>query len=547
MLMPVITALLCHSCRGGNDTGDAANALRMEIDRAVTLQFDSLDTDRAMKIYAKVTDSYSPEMSRAEKALVVESFNRMWYVYYFELFDYADATDCLERGLDICATDSLESSRLYLNRGVTYSLLAIRQVNPSLKIFELADRNLREAHTRAVDAGNVNVAVYALLNLIVLYDKVEKPVDSLYPLLYETVRLNNGVPDTDMTFANLLLKIVKGFRSSDYLSIIEITDSLLVKDEFEPEAIRNKYQILLYKARALSENGQASEALDLLERIKHEADSLDLADVLMPVFELEATAWSRKGNPLEAALHRIEYYEQRDVMLSEETLMSVNELPLIHDIRKSRDDLAKEHHNRRIITIYAINITIVVVLLVLFAVLLVRKNRELRTANAVLFRRNEEQLAEYSSRTVPTAPQKKSPSHMHPDTSDLDEHESAELKVIFDRLNELMDRERIWSDPTLTISRLAVEMKVGEKALSKAINKFSGMNFSAFINKYRIIEASRMLGNDAEYGHLSLQGIAESVGFKSRTTFIAAFKQFVGMLPSAYRKIAIDKSRTSSL
>lgn len=49
-----------------------------------------------------------------------------------------------------------------------------------------------------------------------------------------------------------------------------------------------------------------------------------------------------------------------------------------------------------------------------------------------------------------------------------------------------------------------------------------------------------MLGNDKEYGHISLQGVAETVGFKSRTTFIAAFKQFVGMLPSAYRKIAME-------
>lgn len=539
-----ILYLTSGSCRGDAGTDGKRTRLREKIDSAVKLQHEAGDKDAAMRLFSEVAASYSPGMSREEKALVVESLNRMWYVYYFELFDYADATDCLERGLDICETDSIESSRLYLNRGITYSLLTIRQVKPSDKIFELADRNLREAHSRAVAAGNVNVADYALLNLIVLYDKAEKPVDSLYPLLSQSVSLHTDPSDPDLTFAQALIGMVRGFQGAAYPRIIEIADSLLAKGEFSPEAIRNKYQILLYKARALTDNGQPAQALDLLDTIKREADSLDLADVLMPVFELQAKAWAQQGKPLQEALSKIDYYEQRDAQLSEETLMAVNELPLIHDIRESRDALARENHNRRMITIYALNITVILLLLIIFSILLVRKNRELKTANSVLFRRNEEQLAEYSYCSLAGKPVSKAYSGT-PDTAstDPDSREMAELRVIFDRLNELMERDRIWTDPTLTISRLAVEMKFGEKALSKAINRFGGMNFSAFINKRRVLEASAMLGNDKEFGHLSLQGIAETVGFKSRTTFIAAFKQFVGMLPSAYRKIALEKDR----
>lgn len=542
-----ILYLTSGSCRGDAGTDGERTRLREKIDSAVKLQHEAGDKNAAMRLFSEVAATYHPGMSREEKALVVESLNRMWYVYYFELFDYADATDCLERGLDICATDSIESSRLYLNRGVTYSLLTIRQVNPSDKIFELADRNLREAHSRAVAAGNVNVADYALLNLIVLYDKAEKPVDSLYPLLSQSVSLHTDPSDPDLTFSRALIGMVRGFRAADYPRIIEIADSLLAKGEFSPEAIRNKYQILLYKARALSDNGQPAQALDLLDTIKREADSLDLADVLMPVFELRAKAWAQQGKPLQEALSKIDYYEQRDAQLSEETLMAVNELPLIHDIRESRDALARENHHRRMITIYALNITVILLLLIIFSILLVRKNRELKTANSVLFRRNEEQLAEYSYGSLAGKPVSKAHSGT-PDaaSTDPDSREMAELRVIFDRLNELMERDRIWSDPTLTISRLAVEMKFGEKALSKAINRFGGMNFSAFINKRRVLEASAMLGNDKEFGHLSLQGIAETVGFKSRTTFIAAFKQFVGMLPSAYRKIALEKDRIAA-
>lgn len=40
------------------------------------------------------------------------------------------------------------------------------------------------------------------------------------------------------------------------------------------------------------------------------------------------------------------------------------------------------------------------------------------------------------------------------------------------------------------------------------------------------------------YGNLTIKGIAESVGFKSPTTFINVFKKMVGLSPSVYQNMA---------
>lgn len=533
------------SCSAPESDDDGCGSLRAQLDEAVRLQFEADSCDRAMRLYTDVVASYRPDMPAAAKSLVVEGLNRMWFVYYFVWFDYADAAECLERGIDICATDSIESSRLYLNKGITYSMLALRRTHPSEKIFELADVNLKEAHRRAVRSRNVNVADYALLNMIVLYDKVSRPVCGLDTMLRQTVSLHGGRSDSECRFAESLLRIVGDFHAGRPGNVISSVDSHLASNEFTADEIRNKYQLLLYKSRAMTDAGRPLEALSLLDSIMAEAKALGLSDVMMPVYELKADACDRAGDMYGASRQRLAFYELRDSLLSEENLMAINELPLIHGIRRYENDLAVENHKRKVVSIYAFYSTLIAALLILLFVIIVRKNRKLKIANAVLFRRNEEQLRLFEERAGMPVPADR----VEPDNADsgcrapdgagmADGEDAGKLLAAFRRVTETVERDRLWSDSSITISKLAVRLDTGGKLLSRAIHTCSGMNFSSFINRYRVMEASRMLGNHDDFGHLSIQGIAETVGFKSRTSFIAAFKQFVGMLPSAYRKIA---------
>lgn len=559
-----ILLLMVAMCGCAGQSGDDReySSVKERLDEAVRLQFDSDSCNRAMMIYSDIAVSYRPDMPLKTKQLVIDALNRMWYVYYFELFDYADATECLETGLDICETDSIEASRLYLNKGVTYSLLTIRQKKPSDKIFELADYNLKEAHRRASLAGNGNVADYALLNRIVLYDKVSRPVAALDSMLYETVAMHGDSLSGETRFIEALFEIVRCFQNKDYGSIVNIVDSHLEEFPFSPDEARNKYQLLLYKSRALVSGGKSDEALLLLDSIRTDAVSMELYDVLMPVYELKAQAFDSLGIHDESARQMLAYYEQRDNQISEESLMSINELPLIHNIKKSQNNLLREKYRRKVATGYAIISSLFLVSLIALIVVIAGKNRKLKAANMILFKRNEEQLKIFeekirriTNRTFTDLNEKEQagadamsdvfddgtepvPDGCMSDAAGCDI--GPELQIIYDKMVEAVECSRLWSDSSLTISQLAVRLKISEKSLSKAIHTCSGLNFNSFINRYRIMEASMMLGNGKEYGHISLQGVAETVGFKSRTTFIAAFKQFVGMLPSAYRKIAME-------
>ena len=72
-------------------------------------------------------------------------------------------------------------------------------------------------------------------------------------------------------------------------------------------------------------------------------------------------------------------------------------------------------------------------------------------------------------------------------------------------------------------------------------------NFNMLLAEHRIREACRLIQNIMEYGHLTIEGIAQEVGYKSRSSFSNAFKRVTGLSPSAFSTIAKEKSQLSKI
>ncbi|MCF8267982.1 MAG: helix-turn-helix domain-containing protein, partial [Ignavibacteriales bacterium] len=59
-------------------------------------------------------------------------------------------------------------------------------------------------------------------------------------------------------------------------------------------------------------------------------------------------------------------------------------------------------------------------------------------------------------------------------------------------------------------------------------------NFSNYIKTLRISEAIKIIKTPGENHKFSIEGIARSVGYFSRTAFIQAFKEHTGVTPSVF-------------
>lgn len=110
----------------------------------------------------------------------------------------------------------------------------------------------------------------------------------------------------------------------------------------------------------------------------------------------------------------------------------------------------------------------------------------------------------------------------------------SDVKLIMALKSKMAD-ERIFTNSTLTLDKVAKMLGTNRSTLSKAINSGLGVNFSTFLNSYRIKEAMKLM-NENNAQSYKLESIGQMCGFNSRQAFHRAFKNETGMNMRQYVK-----------
>jgi len=155
-----------------------------------------------------------------------------------------------------------------------------------------------------------------------------------------------------------------------------------------------------------------------------------------------------------------------------------------------------------------------IILLILLVILLVSA----LTVFVVLFIRRDKALRKY------LFPDNHTQFNDNPDTK------------LLQALKSKMEDERVFTDCSLTLHKLAKQLGTNRSTLSKAINTNMGVNFSTFLNSYRIKEAIRIFNSDTAHKSYKIESIGQMCGFNTRQAFHRAFKQETGMNTRQYLK-----------
>lgn len=110
----------------------------------------------------------------------------------------------------------------------------------------------------------------------------------------------------------------------------------------------------------------------------------------------------------------------------------------------------------------------------------------------------------------------------------------SEIELFKEKVRNVMETKKPYSNPSLTLKKLAENFDIKPKRLSGLINSAYQKNFYAFINEYRVEEVKKLL-LDSELDHLTIVAIAEKAGFNSKSTFNSIFKKEVGMTPKEFK------------
>ena len=112
-----------------------------------------------------------------------------------------------------------------------------------------------------------------------------------------------------------------------------------------------------------------------------------------------------------------------------------------------------------------------------------------------------------------------------------------ETAAILARLAPLMEVERVYRRPSLSIRDLAVLVGAPEYRLRRIIHEQLGYpNFNVFLHHYRIQEACQQL-RDPNMRRIPILTIALSTGYQSINTFNRGFRDMMDITPSTYRSL----------
>ncbi len=94
--------------------------------------------------------------------------------------------------------------------------------------------------------------------------------------------------------------------------------------------------------------------------------------------------------------------------------------------------------------------------------------------------------------------------------------------------------QKKYKDKNFSAKRLAEELGTNTRYISAVVNVKFHMNYTSFVNKYRIEEAMSILV-DKRYQDLRVEEVSDMVGFSNRQSFYASFFRLTGITPREYR------------
>ncbi len=108
-------------------------------------------------------------------------------------------------------------------------------------------------------------------------------------------------------------------------------------------------------------------------------------------------------------------------------------------------------------------------------------------------------------------------------------------KTLKAKIMRLLVEKKKYKDKSYSAHRLAMDMGTNSRYVSVILREQFGMNYTTFVNKYRIAEAQAILSSE-RYDSLRVEEVSDMVGFSCRQSFYAAFYRFMGITPREYHQ-----------
>lgn len=486
--------------------------------------------DSALVCFSIVVNHYQNSKDKAQMDLAMRAYHGQWYVYLFHYNDYAKAKEALVKYLKTCEKAGENKGRAYLMFGAMYETMANNTNedtldNDAIKYYRLAIHEAKKNNDK-------NVIINAFTNLVELCDNT----GDLLGLGKEYEILKNTGRDTTLRYGYM-------FAEKNYLSSLNIengkfADAIRYCDELiektPNDIVHTRYMLFaqMKRSRIYAKMRRWKDAIDEMKEVEYKSGMINLRDCKILAYSALCEYYDSIGNKQLQSEYHLKHLALKDSMTNYQQMASIREMSFLNEMKAVEEQIEEMERSRRYWVGAAIVISVIALVVAIFLAVLRQKNIRLKQSNEALYERNLEMLRQDEERRMEKVEKYKG--------SCLDEQTKESILELLRNIMETSD-EVFSSD--FTIDRLAELSNQKSKMVSQVINELCGTNFNGFVNEYRIKEACKRMNDREATANLTIEAIGNGVGFKSRNSFISAFKKFTGLTPSEYQNIAKSRQK----
>lgn len=560
MLVPVLSGFLCGRAMAAETTRYSwlvhrmADAPSDRIMKAAGGYSAKGRHGEAAVLYSIVRSRFSEDMDDAGKNLCALACLKAGNIYY-DRGNYAGALEEFVSGVKISGTCRRPActARLYNNIGNIHCVFL--DYEKGISYYLKAYARCRESSAGRKTEHDI------LINLAGTYMFVGKTALARKYYRLSEQRKNPGDP-------------VDAFLSGYMLSIIQAEEGRLrpavarLRRLATGEGLAPKFRCFAYQElyTAYEKMGRPDSALVYMQMCDSVARRHSLSHTFCSTLKKLSGFYERAGDRGKADLYRVRYQDIMDSVYDLRSFDAVKNSLFNYEVNKTAREI-QELRTREQLRMQTIRtqravmaaVVAVAVIAVLFLFVVWRQKRRLDRSYADLYTVNRDfivsqeqltaRLREARGQTgaetaVPGGCGGQPEADAQPEavkykTSSLTEEQRLHL---VDAIRNVMENTTDFCDCGFSLDTLAEKVGSNRKYVSQVINDTFNKTFTNYVNPYRIHLACSRIDDTAHYGNMTMKAIAESVGFRSYTSFVNIFRKVTGITPQMYKKMSERES-----
>lgn len=501
------------------------------------------DYGKAEQVFMLLCSRYDEDAGKDEQYVYAKSFYRKANIHYMTA-SYPEAMDFYLKAQKIAEKYEFKDllGSIFGHIGNIYA------VNDD---FESAVSFYERALVYADELGNDNLKSMLTNNLVgANYYKGDIEAAEHYNLVFKELHYNDERYRYDAELNQSLL--FHGRHMNDSACVYaQRARSYAIEDSLSELCLAGANSSI---ASYFEDDNQLDSALFYLHSNELIARKTGSDELLLSTLKDLARMYDKRQMRGKAMEYKSEYLAISDSVFSRKEFNTLKNKQFFYELERDASTIKSLNAVRTLQRNGIWILSIAIVVFIVLVIILYYQKRKLKAAWVELYERNRQQLVEeinYKQRIklLESRIEEATFGSEKPEDTEyaatggrkLVMHQEQREKIAKDILHIMEDTEDYCSNE-YSLDKLAASIGSNARYVSEVLNDVFGKSFRVMLNEYRIKKAMIRLSDTEHYGKYTIKAIAESVGYKSQTTFISAFMKSTGLKPGIYQKLAMERS-----